>query len=195
MLPRRLLDPPPPGLEVHEERFAASCSATIPITRASASRSQGALQARREMPAAGANVVDEILDRSAAATVRRDGRFRRARSHRRDRAHPGRGRRHAGRIPRLVGRRDPHPQSVPHAGADGTFVASANALSAYMRELIDAAPRKKPKTISSATWSHAAGRRRAAHRRRDSFNNLQGLLLVGGNLTTTDLIGNGSGCS
>ncbi len=77
----------------------------------------------------------------------------------------------------------------PFRSEDDTrrFVASINALSAYMRALMaERAAEPKDDLISDMMALQAAG---AELNDGEISNNLQGLL-IGGNLTTTDLIGN-----
>ena len=137
-----------------------------------------------------AQVVKEWLDRvDGRDDVRRHDRFRAARSHRRDRAHPGRRQFASRRIPRLERRRHPR-SSIPSATTSRRkhCVRSGNALSAYMRDLM-ARRRANPEDdlVSDMVMLQEDG---APLTDGEISNNLQGLL-IGGNLTTTDLIGNG----
>ena len=190
ILPRRLLDPPPPGLEVHEGSGSSILLSDDPDHARIRNPLQMALYKRvAKCRPLVAKVVDEMLDRFAgkaqfdvmdefAVPVPIDV------------------------IARILGVDDKMlvefrdwSEGVilslnPFRSPEQTqkFITSANALNAYFHELM-MERRKNPKDdlISDMMVLQAEG---APLSDGELQNNLQGLL-VGGNLTTTDLIGNG----
>ena len=135
-LPARAAAPGPGNKHISEDEAELQ----HPVPRRSRSRAhshaagQGALQARGEMqaagPAGGGRGLDAIGEPSTFDAM---ARIRAESADRRDRAHSGRGPRPAGGIPRMVGRRDPGPQSVPHAEEETERMCRRRAsLSAYM---------------------------------------------------------------
>jgi cytochrome P450 len=189
ILPRRLLEPPPPGLEVHEGSDSSILLSDDPDHARIRNPLQMALYKRvAKCRPLVAKVVDEILDRIEgkefdvmdvfAVPVPIDV------------------------IARILGVDDTmlvqfrdwsegvilslNPFRTPEQTEK--FVAGANALNAYFLELM-MERRKTPKDdlISDMMVLQAEG---APLTDGELQNNLQGLL-VGGNLTTTDLIGNG----
>jgi hypothetical protein len=190
ILPRRLLDPPPPGLEVHEGSGSSILLSDDPDHARIRNPLQMALYKRvAKCRPLVAKVVDEMLDRFAgkaqfdvmdefAVPVPIDV------------------------IARILGVDDKmlvefrdwsegvilslNPFRTPEQTQK--FITSANALNAYFHELM-MERRKNPKDdlISDMMVLQAEG---APLSDGELQNNLQGLL-VGGNLTTTDLIGNG----
>ncbi len=190
ILPRRLLDPPPPGLEVHEGSGSSILLSDDPDHARIRNPLQMALYKRvAKCRPLVAKVVDEMLDRFAgkaqfdvmdefAVPVPIDV------------------------IARILGVDDKmlvefrdwsegvilslNPFRTPEQTRK--FITSANALNAYFHELM-MERRKNPKDdlISDMMVLQAEG---APLSDGELQNNLQGLL-VGGNLTTTDLIGNG----
>jgi len=190
ILPRRLLDPPPPGLEVHEGSDSSILLSDDPDHARIRNPLQMALYKRvAKCRPLVAKVVDEMLDRFAgkaqfdvmdefAVPVPIDV------------------------IARILGVDDKmlvefrdwsegvilslNPFRTPEQTQK--FITSANALNAYFHELM-MERRKNPKDdlISDMMVLQAEG---APLTDGELQNNLQGLL-VGGNLTTTDLIGNG----
>jgi cytochrome P450 len=190
ILPRRLLDPPPPGLELHEGSDSSILLSDDPDHARIRNPLQMALYKRvAKCRPLVAKVVDEILDRINGATqfdvmdkfavpVPIDV------------------------IARILGVDDTmlvefrewsegvilslNPFRTPEQTEK--FVVSANALNDYFHELM-MERRKNPRDdlISDMMTLQAEG---APLTDGELQNNLQGLL-VGGNLTTTDLIGNG----
>jgi cytochrome P450 len=190
ILPRRLLDPPPPGLEVHEGSDSSILLSDDPDHARIRNPLQMALYKRvAKCRPLVAKVIDEMLDRFAskaqfdvmdefAVPVPIDV------------------------IARILGVDDKmlvefrdwsegvilslNPFRTPEQTQK--FITSANALNAYFHELM-MERRKNPKDdlISDMMVLQAEG---APLSDGELQNNLQGLL-VGGNLTTTDLIGNG----
>jgi cytochrome P450 len=190
ILPRRLLDPPPPGLEVHDGSSSSILLSDDPDHARIRNPLQMALYKRvAKCRPLVAKVVDDILGRFAgkaqfdvmdefAVPVPIDV------------------------IARILGVDDKmlvefrdwsegvilslNPFRTPEQTVK--FIASANALNDYFRELM-LERRKNPQDdlISDMMVLQAEG---APLTDGELQNNLQGLL-VGGNLTTTDLIGNG----
>jgi len=189
VLPRRLLEPPPPGLEIHEGSDSTILLSDDPDHARIRNPLQMALYKRvAKCRPLVAHVVDEILDRITGDRFDVMDKF-------------------AVPVPidviaRILGVDDTmlvefrdwsegvilslNPFRTPEQTQK--FIASANALNAYFHQLM-MERRKNPKDdlISDMMVLQAEG---APLTDGELQNNLQGLL-VGGNLTTTDLIGNG----